>query len=180
MPEATQPFAVDLTESGSSFTPVASYIPSGAHETSLPIGKYYPSNYERTCWPPTCQYSQPLQSSPESLGRFPSAIRPDSRVLVRSRAGRTDIDAKRKLQQYQRDMISQAIAAAREVLRNVRASSSSNSTSATTTTTLDGRPLKTLHQFGASAVHEPISPRLLPLGSPGSVTPMDLEGGDSR
>jgi hypothetical protein len=39
---------------------------------------------------------------------------------------------------------------------------------------LSGVPIRDM-QFAAPALHTPSSPRLLPLDSPGPVTPMDLE-----
>lgn len=79
---------------------------------------------------------------------------------------RDEGDAKRKLQQYQRDMIAQATLAARKVL-----GSGENST-----LKLPGFPVPCL-PTGAPATN-PISPRLRPLGSPGPVTPMELEATD--
>lgn len=65
-----------------------------------------------------------------------------------------DSGAKHRLQQYQRDMIAQAALAASEVLGGTA-------------------------NLGGSMVRgqKPVAPRLLPLGSPGPVTPIDLEGG---
>ncbi|TDZ38362.1 hypothetical protein C8035_v007237 [Colletotrichum spinosum] len=146
-------------------TPVASYLPSGAHHTSLPMGKYYPSNYENRPLEPRIGPSAPpvRVSSTRSEGHIPS------RETFRS--SNKDTEVRRKLAQYQRDMIAQARLAASEVL------GSSAESSAASTVLLNGVPLPTLH-IGGPGSHKPLSPRLLPLGSPGPVTPMNLEGED--
>ncbi|TEA19880.1 hypothetical protein C8034_v009811 [Colletotrichum sidae] len=146
-------------------TPVASYLPSGAHHTSLPMGKYYPSNYENRPQEPRIGPSAPpvRVSSTRSEGHIPS------RESFRS--SNKDTEVRRKLAQYQRDMIAQARLAASEVL------GSSAESSAASTVLLNGVPLPTLH-IGGPGSHKPLSPRLLPLGSPGPVTPMNLEGED--
>ncbi|TDZ15420.1 hypothetical protein Cob_v011593 [Colletotrichum orbiculare MAFF 240422] len=146
-------------------TPVASYLPSGAHHTSLPMGKYYPSNYENRPQEPRIGPSAPpvRVSSTRSEGHIPS------RETFRST--NKDTEVRRKLAQYQRDMIAQARLAASEVL------GSSAESSAASTVPLNGVPLPTLH-IGGPGSHKPLSPRLLPLGSPGPVTPMNLEGED--
>ncbi|KZL68908.1 hypothetical protein CT0861_07630 [Colletotrichum tofieldiae] len=150
-------------------TPVASYLPSGVHDTPLPMGKYYPSNYEQqnSCGALTGPSGPPSRvSSTRSEGHIPT------REAFRT-SSRQDSEVRRKLQQYQRDMIAQARLAASEVL-----GSSPNQTNAAPSSTimLNGVPLTNLHHIGTTGVHKPISPRLLPLGSPGPVTPMDLEG----
>ncbi|OBR05905.1 hypothetical protein CH63R_10025 [Colletotrichum higginsianum IMI 349063] len=152
-------------------TPVASYLPSGVHDTPLPMGKYYPSNYEQqnTHGPRIGPSGPPTRvSSTRSEGHIPS------REAFRA-SSRQDSEARRKLQQYQRDMIAQARLAASEVL-----GSSPNQVNAPSSTiTLNGVPFTNLHHIGTTGVHKPISPRLLPLGSPGPVTPMDLESEQS-
>lgn len=88
---------------------------------SMPLGKYHPSNYKNkveVAAAPT-NSSQPLHARQES-------------------------DIRKKLQQYQRDMVEQAA--------------------------IMGR----LQFTGA----KPENPRLVPLGSPGPVTPMELEESD--
>ncbi len=87
-----------------------------------------------------------------------------------------DSEVKRKLQQYQRDMIAQARLAANQVLGDPAQPAAPV---VPATVTLNGMPLRSLHHFGMTSTHKPISPRLLPLGSPGPVTPMDLEGGEA-
>jgi len=122
--------------------PVASYFPTGYHDTVLPMGKYYPSNYERAHG-----QSRPTSATPSSPAdiRSPgstSAEAPDSARQV-------------QLQQYQRQMLAQTEAA-------MRASQK-----------------KETQQSGSLGLNmrlnKPNAPRLHPLGSPGPVTPMELE-----
>ena len=127
------------------------------------MGKYYPSNYENRMrhhhGPPV-----PITSgiATKSVSQVPTLLSSASE----SPRVRDEGDAKRKLQQYQRDMIAQATLAARKVL-----GSGENST-----LKLPGFPVPGL-PAGAPATN-PLSPRLRPLGSPGPVTPMDLEATD--
>lgn len=70
---------------------------------------------------------------------------------------RNESEAKRRLQQYQRDMIAQASLA------------------------LDGgnfnsAALQSLRNIGFASISKPNKPKLEPLGSPGPVTPMELGG----
>ncbi|KAL2758609.1 hypothetical protein ACRALDRAFT_1092420 [Sodiomyces alcalophilus JCM 7366] len=156
-----------------SHTPVASYLPSGAPDTLLPMGKYYPSNYET--WSRSPQHQRHEQPIPHSAGPTGLAsIRSDSQVPTRSTGPpRHDSEVKRMFQQYQRDMIAQARLAASEVLSGASISSQDSAGPVAP----NGAPLKTLQQLGGSNLHKPMAPRLLPLGSPGPVTPMDLEEG---
>lgn len=169
----------DNSTSMSSNTPVASYIPSGAHDTSLPMGKYYPSNYEQSHRPAlSTQSSQQhgMPPPPPPIGGVPSSVKSDSQLLVQSSEFSEETEARRKLQQYQRDMIAQARLAANQVLGDGVQPAAPLPPA---TVSLNGVPLRGLHHLGMTSVHRPISPRLLPLGSPGPVTPMDLEGGES-
>ncbi|OHF03363.1 hypothetical protein CORC01_01416, partial [Colletotrichum orchidophilum] len=162
--------AVDPAGQSSVNTPVTSYLPSGVHDTSLPMGKYYPSNYERN----SSQDGRIGSSGPPSRV---SSTRSEGHVSTREAfrsSARQDSEVRRKLQQYQRDMIAQARLAASEVLGS---SPSQVAAVPSSTIALNGVPLTSLHHIGSTGVHKPISPRLLPLGSPGPVTPMDLEGG---
>ncbi|KAH6675005.1 hypothetical protein B0J14DRAFT_479328, partial [Halenospora varia] len=108
----------------------------------IPMGKYYPSNYR-----------SPATSAPSTPDAKPTALPPtnlqiptmtSSKSKKRQGHERDSSDVKRKLQQYQRDMIAQA-----------RVASSR------------GR--------SELSMPEPISPRLLPMGSPGPITPFELE-----
>ncbi|KAK2771306.1 hypothetical protein CKAH01_14366 [Colletotrichum kahawae] len=162
--------ALDSHQSRSN-TPVASYLPSGIHDTPLSMGKYYPSNYESR------GSQDPTRVCPSAPPTRTSSTRSEGHVPTREgfRSSRQDSEVRRKLQQYQRDMIAQARLAASEVL--VGAASQSDAASSSTVT-LNGVPLTNLHHIGTTGSHKPISPRLLPLGSPGPVTPMNLEGED--
>lgn len=148
-----------------SSTPVSSYIAPGFHDAPLPMGKYYPSNYEQ----------QHPQSSADQLRPTPvtdftsSSVKSDSHIpQLRPDSARVDnpqIEMRRKMQQYQRDMIAQATM----VL---------GSTTKTASISLNGLPIKEAWLSGSTS-QKPLSPRLHPLGSPGPVTPMELESSGS-
>lgn len=147
-------------------TPVTSYVPSGLHETPLPVGKYYPSNYEQ-------RQKQSHHSSSSSTRRpsavGPSSVKSDTVVPQINRAdprGRPDSEAKMRLLQYQRDMVTQA-QLAKQRLEDGGSSISPGAA---------GHHSAKLPKMGSS--RGPISPRLQPLGSPGPVTPLALEGTD--
>jgi len=149
-------------------TPVSSYIPTGIHDTAtLPLGKYYPSNYEKR---PAGGAQSHLHPSRAGVG--PSAKSEPQVSTYRKDAplahSRTSSDVKRRLLQYQRDMVAQATVAASALLANNEASAP---------TLPGGVTLPTNVQLGKSIIrtHKPVSPRLEPLGSPGPVTPMSLE-----
>lgn len=157
----------------SSNTQVASYLAPGFHDSPLPMGKYYPSNYES-------KVVNRSISRPRLTETMSSNIGPDSQNVPRStnhsHLAAPETELRRKLQQYQRDMIAQASMAANELLKKPASTGS---------VPVGGLSLNALplHEtrLSAHAPHKPISPRLLPLGSPGPVTPMDLEafgGGD--
>lgn len=157
--------------SSRSHTPVTSYVPSGLHEAPMPIGKYYPSNYEaaRSRQSSSQNFRTPRSSlRPPSSSGGPSSVKSDTAVPQINRTdssrGRSDSDAKRRLQQYQRDMVAQATQAARQLARGQGTSAH--------LAAQHGAPVK---QFQAASPR-PVSPRLQPLGSPGPVTPMELEG----
>jgi hypothetical protein len=103
-----------------------------------------------------------------------SAIRSEPQVpkyhgdQARPRPG---LDVKRRLQQYQRDMVAQAAMAASALI------ASSGAANPATASSLSGVPLPKV-QLAANFLkaHKPVSPRLRPVGSPGPVTPMSLEG----
>ncbi|KAI0403560.1 hypothetical protein F4802DRAFT_598954 [Xylaria palmicola] len=150
-------FARAESPSSSSTTPVASYMPLGDQSSPLPMGKYYPSNYERRKDEKRGKNRRPttsgssLSSSTKSESQLPTVNQPAATGHVRNES-----DAKRRLQQYQRDMIAQATIAlnrgnTKEALGSIRS-------------------------FGFNNMMKPSKPRLAPLGSPGPVTPMELEG----
>jgi hypothetical protein len=115
------------------------------------MGKYHPSNYKS---PANTEVSTPTPA----LNGLTSAPLPPTNLTIPtiasnkrhkgSRAGheRKSSDIKRKIQQYQRDMIAQA--------RHGAGSSAAGNT---------------------LRVPKPKSPQLLPAGSPGPITPFELE-----
>ncbi|KAK3337541.1 hypothetical protein B0T19DRAFT_77984 [Cercophora scortea] len=160
----------------SSHTPVSSYLPIGVYDNAaLPMGKYYPSNYE----------NRPGKSSPQRVQPFikvspAPAVRSESQSVRRGDSGhkRSKSDVQRKLMQYQRDMIAQASIAANAVLNQNNTTGSGSGDQSLLTPA--GVSLKHL-QLGGKMIksHKPLSPRLKPMGSPGPVTPMELESGGS-
>jgi hypothetical protein len=115
-----------------------------------PMGKYHPSNYKS---PSNTEVSTPTSVPPRSMPPTNLAIpnrahkRQKKDHQLQSSHERKSSDVKRKLQQYQRDMIAQARMSA--------------------ATSIGSRV--------AGEKREPISPRLLPAGSPGPITPLELE-----
>lgn len=148
-----------------SMTPVTSYVPSGLHDAHLPMGKYYPSNYEAK--QRRSNQSTPNASRPSSAAG-PSSMKTETAVPQITRTdsshSRSNSDAKRRLQQYQRDMVAQATQAARQIASGPGSSAH-----------LAAAHGVSVQKFQLGS-HRPISPRLQPLGSPGPVTPMELEG----
>lgn len=149
-----------------SSTPISSYIAPGFHDAPLPVGKYYPTNYEQSHQQDP-QYLRPdAVTDLESLSKKSDYPVPQTRSEA-SRSENPQMEMRRKMQQYQRDMIAQATmvlgASARTAPPGV---------------SLNGLPIKDIWLSG-SASHKPLSPRLHPLGSPGPVTPMELESSGS-
>lgn len=155
-----------------SHTPVSSYLPIGVHETAaLPMGKYYPTNYENSMSAKQRQRPMPPKSN------LATSIKSEPQVpKYRSEPShtRTGSEVRRRLLQYQRDMIAQATVAATAVLEKSGSAVDPNALAA-------GSALKKIGLGGTMLkTHKPLSPRLAPLGSPGPVTPMNLEApGDS-
>jgi hypothetical protein len=146
-----------LKQTTSSASPYTSYMPSGLHnDVALPLGKYYPSNYEK-------RHGKNSNLVPSTTVKPAAPVVTKSepqvpRVQGEHRPSRPDLDVKQRLQQYQRDMVTQTAMAATAVL--------ANSTS------------KQAAHFAATFLkaHKPLSPRLQPLGSPEvPITPMSLE-----
>lgn len=136
-------------------TPVTSYNPSPYQESTLPLGKYYPSNYEMR----KRQKQRPQVSDITS-----SSMKSDTHITTTRPAqmathARNESEAKRRLAQYQRDMIAQAAMAIGGSGVNRAA-------------------VPSLANTGFSHISKPDKPRLQPLGSPGPVTPMELERAD--
>lgn len=175
---ASQP-ALSMPNSGrtsgitSPDTPISSYIPSGVHEdVALPMGKYYPSNWEK-------RHGKSPQSRPSTATHAAApVIRSEPQVpkyhgdQAHARPGS---DIKRRLQQYQRDMVAQAAMAANALI----ASSGSAKSAAAAASSLGGGGGVPLPRAQIATnflkTHKPLSPRLQPVGSPGPVTPMSLE-----
>ncbi|KAG7142381.1 hypothetical protein HYQ45_001248 [Verticillium longisporum] len=188
LPAMTEPTTLLAAKSKEprSNLPVASYLPSGVRDTTLPMGKYYPSNYEMRNHPPHPTMSMeptPVQPRPVGVAGLSSSVKSESQVPTMSnenfQTSRQDSDVRRKLAQYQRDMIAQARLAATEILgSSAKTTTTPQPTTATATVMLNGFPLAGMRHFAASGGGKPLSPRLLPLGSPGPVTPMDLESGE--
>ncbi|KAK0655125.1 hypothetical protein B0T16DRAFT_316014 [Cercophora newfieldiana] len=159
-----------------SHTPVSSYIPIGIHDTvALPLGKYYPSNYEKRPLGGSQSHLHPPNRAGVGLAAKSEPQVPMYRQDVSSAHSRTNSEVKRRLLQYQRDMVAQATIAASALLANNEASGSGGATPAPTLS--GGVSLPSNVQLGKSIIktHKPTSPRLEPLGSPGPVTPMSLE-----
>ncbi|KAI0447187.1 hypothetical protein F4803DRAFT_558875 [Xylaria telfairii] len=146
--------------SATSTTPVASYMPLGDRSSPLPMGKYYPSNYERRKDEKKGKKHRLTTSAPTMSGSTKSESQvPTVNQTSAMGHSRSESEAKARLQQYQRDMIAQAsIALGR-----------GNPNEAT---------LGSIRQYGFNHMIKPSKPRLVPLGSPGPVTPMELEGSD--
>ncbi|KXX77387.1 hypothetical protein MMYC01_207199 [Madurella mycetomatis] len=158
------PFPSQPNVSATPDTPLSSYNPNGTHDSvALPLGKYYPSNWER-------RYGKARPPRPvQSAKPVPVAVQSEFQVSVYrgdQAHTRSGSEAQRRLQQYQRDMVAQAAMAASAIL------SKSASTSSSAASSPHGRVPLTIFK-----THKPVSPRLKPLGSPGPVTPMSLEDG---
>lgn len=139
-----------VSPASSSHTPISSYLPSGIHDHPLPVGKYYPSNYEKR--------GQNLKKQRNFVSETETSY---SKPDVHGANYGGGADARQRLQQYQRDMVAQATMALGGSFKgNARNS--------------PGLPIADLRISGASP-RKPVSPQLVPMGSPGPVTPMDLE-----
>ncbi|KAI1101448.1 hypothetical protein F4804DRAFT_11659 [Jackrogersella minutella] len=150
-------------ESGSN-TPVTSYMPTGSQDNPLPMGKYYPSNYVKRKEEKKGKQQHGRLSTSNPSPSPPMAAKSETQVpTTRDTSGmghsRNESDAKRRLQQYQRDMIAQATLALNG--GNVNAAT-----------------ISSLRTIGFTSMSKPSKPRLAPLGSPGPVTPMELEGSE--
>lgn len=114
----------------------------------MPMGKYYPSNYKS---PANTSLNNPNSSAATPQAPMPPTLSIPTTILKRGSKHqpgheRKSSDMKRKLQQYQRDMIAQT--------RTASAAAS-------------GVPM--------AYFDEPIPPKLQPAGSPGPITPFELE-----
>ncbi|KAL2257085.1 hypothetical protein VTK26DRAFT_682 [Humicola hyalothermophila] len=168
------------------YTPLSSYNPIGVHDgVVLPLGKYYPSNWER-------RHAKPNQSRPLAPQPPPAVARSEPQAPTyqghgggdQGASSRPGSEVQRRLQQYQRDMVAQAAMAASAILASSGGGgggggggTASSLPPPSTTTSPSGIALARA-QLGAKFLraHRPVSPQLRPLGSPGPVTPMSLEG----
>jgi hypothetical protein len=138
------------------------------------MGKYYPSNWEKRHGkaPKTRPTTQPTpapatKSEPQAPKHHTDQAHP-----------RPGSDIKRRLQQYQRDMVAQAAMSANALIANNSGSATTPATTTTSSSPLGGdRATLPKAQLAAAffKAHKPLSPRLRPVGSPGPVTPMSLE-----
>lgn len=151
-----------------SSTPVSSYIASGFHDAPQPLGKYYPSNYEHQHPQHDANHSRlaPVADLATSSAKSDSHV-PQSRPES-SRIENPQMEMRRKMRQYQRDMIAQATMVLGASTRT-----------ASPGVSLNGLPIKDIELSGSTSL-KPLSPRLHPLGSPGPVTPMELEASASN
>lgn len=160
------------TNMSGSHTPVSSYLPNGAHDAAaLPLGKYYPSNYEKRSTGSSQNSLKPGRAVITSAAKSEPMV-PKYRHET-SAHSRTNSEVKRRLLQYQRDMVAQATIAASALLASNRQSGGPTPAS----TLPGGVTLPSNVKLGKTMIktHKPVSPRLEPLGSPGPVTPMSLE-----
>lgn len=134
------------------FTP-SLLSPSIPEPLVKPIGKYHPSNYKS---PNSTEVSSPALAIPDSVQGGKRRNREKNAVASGMGGhGRTNSDVTRKIQQYQRDMISQAQALAAK-------------------NSMNGSPTDR-RVSGRGEKRQPTSPRILPAGSPGPITPLELE-----
>lgn len=183
-----RPLASVQASSSETFTPVSSFIPTGVSGLIQPLGKYYPSNYENR---PSRQSSrQPKTDATPSQRPAPTTPATSEPHIPPCRQEpapvRSPSDLERRMQQYQRDMVSQAATAAHAVMKK-RSTPSLGPTAGPrkaarpTRIALPGnfRPEGLPENFSLDGLLNvqlrPRSPRLAPLGSPGPVTPMNLE-----
>ncbi|KAJ3555884.1 hypothetical protein NPX13_g10261 [Xylaria arbuscula] len=141
-------------------TPVASYMPLGDQSNPLPMGKYYPSNYEKRKGEKRRKGANHRPAISEPTMAAPVKSEPQVPVInhpVSVSHSRSESEARYRLQQYQRDMVAQATIAMNRGGANEAA-------------------LNSIRSMGFNHMVNPSKPRLIPLGSPGPVTPMELEG----
>ncbi|KAK4102817.1 hypothetical protein N658DRAFT_494880 [Parathielavia hyrcaniae] len=169
--EPAEPRSQDVA-SGSDFDdPISSYMPSGHHEdVVLPMGKYYPSNWEKRHGKAPQDRSSPMtQPNAPVIRSEPQIPRYHSDQMHHRRSS----DVKRRLQQYQRDMVAQAAMAANALIAS---GASAHPGAAPAAGSHGGLPVpKVQLATNFLRTHKPISPTLRPVGSPGPVTPMSLE-----
>ncbi|KAI6383389.1 hypothetical protein MCOR32_002853 [Pyricularia oryzae] len=210
----------------SSSPSISAYNPTGADDNLLPMGKYYPTNWEARKKAKRAKQAslkeQPHHGGASPDGYFPkqhspsmspsvaspsSSVmsKPENPAVTRAKApqlkghSRSDSEARRRLQQYQRDMITQTSLGAHRVLgtqiqqlgadevlqalnqlpalHNLHLPPRSRGDVSSGTSQLPASALagSYLTAVQYNILSKPASPRLQPLGSPGGpVTPMDL------
>jgi hypothetical protein len=145
--------------------PIASYYPSGFHDTPLPLGKYYPTNYEHR--------SQSRQSSTRSSFAGTPTSRPGSNHSQQAPSASPEkpsaAEVQRRMEQYKRDMAMQT--------RMVWMSAAKNNGKSSLTVPAQSPHFKDFRLL--SSTGKPSAPKLGPLGSPGPVTPIDLGSDES-
>ncbi|KAK7916994.1 hypothetical protein PG985_010602 [Apiospora marii] len=166
---ATEP--MPSTRPDSSYTaPPATWpptFPAGCMPAPYQWEKYYPSNYEKRKEEKRMQQPpRPVAANSQSMSVKSDTQVPMYRPDTTSPVGhsRNESEAKRRLQQYQRDMIAQATLALNG--GNVNAAA------------LNAIQLRNMGFTSVTKPNKPNKPRLEPLGSPGPVTPMELESAD--
>lgn len=122
---------------------VSSHIAPGFSDYPLPVGKYYPTNYEQRAGSQLQQQHASYVS--ESNVSYSRSHDPTSTKVPNS-------DSHSRMKQYQRDMVAQTAMALSGTAKGAAS--------------LEAR---------LTTPRKPIAPRLIPLGSPGPVTPMELE-----
>ncbi|KAG6076656.1 hypothetical protein E4U16_002654 [Claviceps sp. LM84 group G4] len=145
-----------------SSTPVLTYIAPGFHDAPLPLGKYYPTNYaQQHPHQDASPHATPVAQSVLCSVKSDSAMPQGRSEFHRSES--FQMDMRRRMLQYQRDMIAQASMVLDATTRT-----------ASPGVSLNGLPIKDIWLSGTLS-NKPLSPRLHPLGSPGPVTPMELD-----
>lgn len=155
--QVSAPPPTAASNDSSAHTPVVSYTPSGTNANPLPVGKYYPSNYESRQPEQQFQPHRPSGSPSGALKSDPQlpTLRSDGPAAY----ARQESEAKRRLQQYQRDMIAHATFALNGGNVNAAALNAI-----------------TMRNIGFTSVStKPSKPNIVPLGSPGPVTPLALD-----
>ena len=173
MPELPKLAPMSTSSSGAPATiHVSSYIPMGGvpEPVVLPLGKYYPTNWEKRQSDRDITYrirSMSLAAKRKSVAAKPEPQSPQQPQTEASHSGhvRSKSETKRRLIQYKRDMITQATVATSTAIKQAAASSTSSAA------------VRSRIQLSESIIkaNKPTSPRLTPVGSPGPVTPMSLE-----
>ena len=148
---------VPTTSSVQANATISSYLPSGFPDHPLPVGKYYPSNYEQR----NSHLKQQHNYVSESMVSYSRSHDPSASRFA------PGADSRQRLEQYQRDMAAQAAMA---LDGSTRGGSRHN---------VKGLALPDI-RYMSNTPPKPLAPRLIPLGSPGPVTPMELETKDGE